>query len=63
MHTVEGELETQTQNELQTKIVALMDSVSSKDQDRFPRPPTEADEDTWTNWEEKCVNERGKAAK
>ena len=40
-----------------------MDSVSSKHQDRFPRPPIEANEDAWTNWEEECVDERGKAAK
>ena len=62
-HTVEGQPETQTRNELQTKKAALMDSVSSKHQDRYARPPIEADEDAWANWEEKCVNERGKAAK
>ena len=62
MHTVEGQPETQTQNELQTKIVALVDSVSSKHQNGVPRPP-KVDEDAWTNWEEECVNECGKAAK
>ena len=40
-----------------------MNSVSTKNQNRFPRPPTEADEDAWANWEGKCVSERSKAAK
>ena len=42
-HTVEGQPKTQTQNELQTKIATLMDSVSSKHKDRVPRPSIEAD--------------------
>ena len=56
-------IESQAQNELQAKMDALMNSVSTKHQNRFPRPPTEADEDAWANWEGKCVSECSKAAK
>ena len=61
--TIQDPIKSQAQNELQDKTDALMDSVSTKHQDRFLRPPTEADEDAWANWEGKCVNERSKAAK
>ena len=62
--TIQDPIKSQAQNELQAKIDALMNSVSTKHQDRFPKPPTEADEDAWANWEGKCVNvRRNKAAK
>ena len=61
--TTQDPIESQAQNELQVKIDALMTSVPAKHQDRFPKPPMEADKDAWACWEEKCVSERGKAAK
>ena len=63
--TTQDPIKSQAQNELQVKINALMTSVldPAKHQDRFPKPPMEADKDAWACWEEQCVSERGKAAK
>ena len=63
MHTTQEPTKIQAQNELQLKMDALTNSVSTKDHDRFPRLPTEADKDAWANWKEKCVRERSRAAK